>query len=181
MVATATAEAPAMRWWFPLILGILAILVGISFFAEPATTSVGFVFGLGLYWLAAGILDLVHLFWDRTRWGWRLCTGILGILAGLWILSGMLGKDHPLGTAFAVGTAFTWVLGFMGLIYGVVGIVSAFQGGGWVPGVLGALGIVFGLVVLVDPLSATLALPLSLAIVLIAGGIATIIAAFRMR
>jgi uncharacterized membrane protein HdeD (DUF308 family) len=170
-----------MRWWFPLLLGILAILVGISFLAEPATTSVGFIFGLGLYWIAAGILDLVQLIWDRTEWVWRLASGVLGIFVGAWILSGMLGKDHPLGTAFAVGTAFTWILGFLGLIYGVIGIVRAFQGGGWVPGVLGALGIVFGFIVLVDPLSATLALPFSLGILLIAGGGATIVAAIRMR
>jgi uncharacterized membrane protein HdeD (DUF308 family) len=181
MVAAATAQAPSTRWWFPLLLGILAILVGISFLAAPAITSVGFVFGLGLYWIAAGILDLVQLIWDRTQWVWRLASGVLGIFVGAWILSGMLGQDHPLGTAFAVGTAFTWILGFLGLIYGVIGIVRAFQGDGWVPGVLGTLGIVFGFIVLIDPLSATLALPFSLGILLIAGGGATIVAAIRMR
>jgi uncharacterized membrane protein HdeD (DUF308 family) len=181
MVATATAQSPAMRWWFPLVLGVLAILVGFSFLAEPAVTSVGFVFGLSLYWIATGIFDLVQLLWDRTEWGWRLAGGVLGIFVGGWILSGMLGRDHPLGTAFAVGTAFTWILGFLGLIYGVLGIVRAFRGGGWVPGVLGALGLLFGFVVLVDPLSAALALPFSLGLLLIAGGIATIIAAIRMR
>jgi uncharacterized membrane protein HdeD (DUF308 family) len=170
-----------MRWWFPLILGILAILVGISFLASPAVTSVGFVFGLGIYWIAAGILDLVRIFQDQTLWGWRLFTGVLGILAGVWILSGMLGQDHPLGTAFAVGSAFTWGLGLMGIIYGVIAIVGAFQGGGWVPGALGAVGIVTGLVLLANPLQSALALPLSLAIVLIAGGIAVIVAALRMR
>jgi uncharacterized membrane protein HdeD (DUF308 family) len=170
-----------MRWWFPLILGILAILVGISFLANPAVTSVGFVFGLGIYWIAAGILDLVRIFQDQTLWGWRLFTGILGIVAGGWILSGMLGRDHPFGTAFAVGSAFTWVLGIMGIVYGIIAIVGAFQGGGWVPGVLGAIGILTGLVLLADPIQATLALPLSLAIVLIVGGIAVIVAAFRMR
>jgi hypothetical protein len=49
------------------------------------------------------------------------------------------------------------------------------MGGGGVPGALGVL------VVLADLLSATLALPLSLAIVLIAGGSALIVGAFRLR
>jgi uncharacterized membrane protein HdeD (DUF308 family) len=181
MAAVATVRAPGTRWWFPLILGVLAILVGISFLANPALTSVGFVFGLGIYWIAAGVLDLVQIFQDQTLWGWRLFTGILGILAGAWILSGILGKDHPLGTAFAVGSAFTWLLGFMGLVYGVIAIVGAFQGGGWAPGVLGAIGILTGLVLLVNTISATLALPLSLAVVLIIGGIGLIVAAFRSR
>jgi uncharacterized membrane protein HdeD (DUF308 family) len=39
-----------------------------------------------------------------------------------------------------------------------------------VSGALGVVGILFGLFVLADPLSATLALSLSLAVVLIAGG-----------
>ena len=73
------------------------------------------------------------------------------------------------------------VLGILGIAYGIMALIGAFQGGGWVPGALGVVGILFGLVVLADPLSATLALPLSLAIVLIAGGIALIVAAFRLR
>ena len=181
MSAATTVRGTDTRWWFPLVLGILAVLVGISFLVNPPLTSIGFVFGLGIYWIAAGILDLVRIFQDQTLWGWRLLTGVIGILAGVWILSGMLGQDHPLGTAFAVGSAFTWLLGLMGIIYGIVAIVGAFRGGGWVPGVLGAIGIVTGLILLANPLSATLALPVSLAIVLIAGGIAVIVAAFQMR
>ena len=45
---TATAQAPTMTWWLPLILGILAIIVGLGFLTNPAVTSVAFVFGLGL-------------------------------------------------------------------------------------------------------------------------------------
>jgi uncharacterized membrane protein HdeD (DUF308 family) len=180
-MATTAAQAAPVRWWLPLILGILGLLVGLSFLANPAVTSVGFVFGLGLWWFAAGIFDLIRLFWDRTLWGWRLFTGVIGVIAGAWIVSGILGQGHPLGTAFAVGTAFTWVLGIMGIVYGVIALVGAFQGGGWVAGVLGAVGILFGLFILANPLATTLALPVSLAIVLIGGGIATIVAAFRMR
>ena len=42
MATTATAQAAPVRWWLPLILGILGILVGLSFLANPAVTSVGF-------------------------------------------------------------------------------------------------------------------------------------------
>jgi uncharacterized membrane protein HdeD (DUF308 family) len=67
------------------------------------------------------------------------------------------------------------------IVYGIIALVDAFRGGGWWSGVLGGLGIVFGLVILANPLASTLALPVSLAIVLIGGGIATVVAAFRMR
>jgi uncharacterized membrane protein HdeD (DUF308 family) len=142
---------------------------------------VGFVLGLGLFWFVVGIIDLIRLFSDRTYWGWRLFSGILGILAGGLIVSGILGQNHPLGTAFVVGSTFTLVLGIMTIIYGVIGLIAAFRGEGWWPGVLGAIGILFGLFMLANPLATTLALPYSLGIVLIAGGIFLIIAAFRMR
>ena len=59
MTATATAQATPTKWWFPLVEGILAILLGLMFLANPAITSVGFVFGLGLYWFIVGVFDLV--------------------------------------------------------------------------------------------------------------------------
>ena len=181
MTTTAVAPAAPTRWWLPLVEGILAIILGLLFLANPLVTSVSFVFGLGLYWLVVGIIDLIRLFWDRTYWGWRLFTGIIGIIAGALIISGIMGQNHPLGTAFAVGSAFTFLLACLTIAYGVIGLIAAFRGEGWWPGVLGAIGIVFGLLMLFNPLAATAALPWSLGIVLIAGGIFLIIVAFRMR
>ena len=180
--ATTTAvETSSGKWWIPLLEGILAILLGLMFLTSPGVTSVAFVLGLGFFWFVLGIIDIVRLFQDRSFWGWKLFTGILGILTGALIVSGMLGQNHPLGTAFAVGSAFTFVLAVFTIAYGVIGLIAAFRGDGWWPGVLGGFGIVFGLMMLFNPWAATLALPWSLGIVLIAGGIFLIIAAFRMR
>jgi uncharacterized membrane protein HdeD (DUF308 family) len=165
----------------PLVEGILAIVLGLLFLANPVTTAVSFVLGLGLYWFVVGVIDLIRLFWDRTAWGWRLFSGIIGILAGGLIVSGILGQNHPLGTAFVVGSTFTFLLGALTIAYGVIALIAAFRGEGWWPGVLGAIGIVIGLLMLFNPLPATLALPWSLGIVFVAGGIFLIIAAFRMR
>lgn len=181
MTTTAAVPARSERWWLPLLEGILAILLGLMFLTNPAVTSVGFVLGLGFYWFVVGIIDIVRLFWDRTYWGWKLFTGILGIVTGGLIVSSMLGQNHPLGTAFVVGSAFTFVLAIVTIVYGVIGLVAAFRGEGWWPGVLGAIGILFGLLMLFNSWAATLALPWSIGIVLIAGGIFLIIAAFRMR
>ena len=180
-MTAAVYEAPPVRWWVPLVEGILAILIGIWFFTQPVATSVGFVLAIGIYWFVVGVIDLVRLFWDRTRWGWKLFSGIVGILAGGMIVSGILGQNHPLGTAFVVGSTFTIVVGLMGIIYGIIALVDAFRGGGWWSGVLGGFGILFGLVLLANPLGATLALPWTLGILLIAGGIFLIVLAFRLR
>jgi len=181
MTTTVAAPARSDRWWLPLVEGILAILLGLMFLASPVVTSVSFVFGLGIFWLVVGVIDIVRLFWDRESWGWKLFSGILGIVAGGLILSGILGQNHPLGTAFVVGTAFTFLLGGLTIAYGVIALIGAFGGEGWWSGILGALGIVFGLLMIFNPLAATMALPWSLGIVLIAIGIMLTIAAFRMR
>lgn len=178
---TAAAAQKPVSWWIPLVEGILAIIIGILFLTNPAITSVSFVLALGLYWLVIGIVDIIRIFQDRTAWGWKLFTGIIGILAGGLIISGILIRDHPLGTAFAVGSAFVIVLGIMGVIYGIIALIQAFQGGGWVPGILGVIAIIFGIYLMFQPLAATLALPITLGILLIIGGIFLIVAAFRLR
>jgi len=115
------------------------------------------------------------------HWGWKLCSGILGILAGGLIVSGIMGQNHPLGTAFAVGSGFTIVLGIITMMYGIMALIDAFRGGGVWAGVLGGFAILFSLLVLVNPLATTLALPWTLGILLLAWGIFLIVAAFRMR
>ena len=181
MTTTAVAPAAPIRWWLPLIEGIIAILIGFWFFTQPLATSLGFVLAIGIYWFIIGVFDLIRLFWDRTRWGWTLFSGIIGMLAGGMIVSGMLGQNNPLGTAFVVGTTLTWVIGLMGILYGIMALIGAFRGGGWWSAVLGVFGILFGWFILANPLATTLALPLTLGVLLVAGGIMLIVTAFRLR
>ncbi|NTU83863.1 MAG: hypothetical protein HGA45_31565 [Chloroflexales bacterium] len=56
MAATTAVAGRNDRWWLPLVEGILAILVGIFFLTNPASTSVGFVLGLGFYWIVIGAI-----------------------------------------------------------------------------------------------------------------------------
>ena len=162
MTAPAVSPAAPVRWWLPLIEGMLALLVGIWLFTQPVATSVGCVLGLGMYWVAVGVIDLVRLMRNGPLWGWKLFSGVLGILAGGAILSGLLGQNHPLGTAVVVGSSLTVVIGIVGIAYGSCAVVDAVSGGGWWSGVLGAMGLLFGFVVLAHPLAATLTLPWSL-------------------
>ncbi len=180
-MAVTTAPVAKKHWWLPLVEGILAIIVGIFFLSKPLVTSSAFVLVLGFYWFFLGIADLFGLFRDRSAWGWKLFSGIVGILAGGLIISSILIKDNPLGTAFVVGTTFTWVLGLLGIMYGIIGLIGAFRGGGWVSAILGIVAIFFGIILLSNPMAAALGLPFTLGILLIFGGIFLIIAAFRLR
>jgi uncharacterized membrane protein HdeD (DUF308 family) len=74
-----------------------------------------------------------------------------------------------------------FVLGIQGIIIGVIGLIQAFQGGGWGAGILGALSILFGLVLMANPLIGAATLPFILGIVGLVGGVIAIIQAFRMK
>jgi uncharacterized membrane protein HdeD (DUF308 family) len=130
---------------------------------------------LGIYWLVSGIFQIIGIFLDRTAWGWKLFAGILGILAGIVIL------NHPLISPLIVGTTLVIIMGVQGIIFGIAGLVAAFQGGGWGAGILSALSIIFGLILLFNPVLGAAALPWVLGIFGIVGGIFAIVAAFRLR
>jgi uncharacterized membrane protein HdeD (DUF308 family) len=181
---TAMAAPKPSPWWLLLVQGILAIIVGALFFIQPVSTTKTAVFVLGAYWLILGILDLVGLFRDRTAWGWKLFTGIIGILAGGVILSGFLGDSGPLEsylTTAMVGVTIAWVIGFLGIMYGIIMLIAAFRGAGIGAGILGVLTMIFGFIILSNPIWTAIGLPFVIGIWLLVGGIFLIVAAFRMR
>jgi uncharacterized membrane protein HdeD (DUF308 family) len=60
-------------WWFALLRGIAAVLLGLLLFTNTAATiEVIFIF-LGIYWLMDGIVTLLASFTGRKEhegWGW---------------------------------------------------------------------------------------------------------------
>jgi uncharacterized membrane protein HdeD (DUF308 family) len=175
-VATATAMLPSRRWWVLLLEGIAAIIIGILLFTDTEQTVFTLVLFLGIWWFITGIIDLITLFFDRTQWGWRLVSGVLGIIAGLLIIR------HPLWAAFLVPATLSWVVGFIGLVIGVMALIRAFQGDGWGVGILGVISILLGLFLLSTGIG--VALPTAIvatAICAIVGGIVAVVQAFRIR
>jgi uncharacterized membrane protein HdeD (DUF308 family) len=168
-------ETKVVPWWLVLIQGIAALIIGIFLITSPGATTFVLVQFLGIYWLVSGIFQIVAIFVDKTAWGWKLFAGILGILAGILIL------NHPLWSTLLVPATLIIILGVQGIIFGILGLIQAFQGAGWGAGILGALSIIFGLVLLFNPVLGAAALPWVLGIFGIVGGIAGIIAAFRMK
>jgi len=168
-------DVKEVPWWLVLIQGIAALIIGIFLLTQPAGTTLFLVQFLGIYWLVSGIFQIIGMFIDSTAWGWKLFSGILGILAGIAVI------NNPLYSTILVPTVLVFVLGIQGIIVGIVGLVQAFKGAGWGAGILGALSILFGIILLGSPFIAALALPWVAGIFAIVGGIAGIIAAFRMR
>ena len=173
--ATMAPQERRTSWWLVLIEGIVALIVGVLLLTSPLRTTMFLIQVLGWFWLISGVFELISLIFDRTRWGWKLFTGIIGILAGLIIVT------QPLMATILVPATLVWVIGFLGIFFGVTLLIRAFRGGGWGAGILGVLSIILGLLLLMRPLAAALALPWVFGIFAIAGGILAIVAAFQVR
>ena len=168
-------------WWLLLVQGIAAFVIGAILLWAPAKTKVETyqlgVWFLGVYWVVAGILDLVHMFTDHSAWGWKLFIGIVSILAGGWILM------YPMAAGLSLPRIFVLVLGIWGLMYGIILLIMAFSGGGWGAGILGVMGIIFGIILMANytALGAGLSMLWAAAVMGLIGGVVLIVQAFRQR
>jgi uncharacterized membrane protein HdeD (DUF308 family) len=163
-------------WWVLLLQGFAGIIIGLMLITEPGATLVALTTVLGFYWLITGVLALVQVFVDRaTPWIWSLLAGLVGILAGLFVLR------HPLVAALTVPTILVIILGIQGLVIGAVQIIGGFKGGGIGPFILGAINVLVGILLLGSPLAAALAVPLVFGVLLLIQGAGLMILAFRVR
>lgn len=162
-------------WWLVLIEGIALVILGILLVIKPGMASLIFVQFLGIYWLIAGIFRIISIFLDRSMWGWKLFAGILGILAGIFVL------QYPVWSPVVILSTMVIILGIQGIIYGGIGLFQAFKGAGWGAGILGAVSIAFGIYLLANIGAATLALPWVMGILAIVGGVAAVVMAFRLK
>ena len=163
-------------WWVFLLQGFAGIIIGLMLITEPSATLVALTTVLGFYWLITGVLALVQVFVDRaTPWVWSLLAGLVGILAGLFVLR------HPLVAALTVPTVLVIILGIQGLVIGAVQIIGGFKGGGIGPFILGAINLLVGILLLGSPLAAALAVPLVFGVLLLIQGAGLMILAFRVR
>ena len=169
-------EQKQTPWWLVLVFGIVQIIVGVMLLMNPFRVANVLVWAIGLYWLITGIYYLVSLIWDRRQWGWKIFGGIIGIMAG-WFLIDATAPER----LASFGLAIVLVLGIQGIMMGIVGLIAAFQGGGWGAGIMGGISIVIGILLLGNMWAAALVLPWVIGIFAIVGGIFAIIMAFRMR
>ena len=174
--ATMTAEERMVPWWVVLIEGIAAIIIGILLLVRPAITTTVLVQFLGIYWFIVAIIEIERIFTDSSNWGWKLFSGILGILAGLAIMNLPYVLD-----AVIVLTTMVWVFGFIGIIIGIIGLIQAFQGAGLGAGILGVLSILFGLLLVGNALKFSFVTPFIFGILALVGGLAALVYAFQMR
>jgi uncharacterized membrane protein HdeD (DUF308 family) len=177
IVSTGPALAgglPRPPWWLVLLQGIASLIIGLLLLTETGVTVFYLVIFLGVYWLISGIFDLVSLFVDRRHWGWKVFSGIIGIIAGLVIVR------HPVWSAVLVPVTLVWVLALIGILIGLTHIIRAFTGGGWGSAILGILSLLFGLILAFRPLESLVVLVLLVSVWAVVGGAVAIVVSFVM-
>jgi uncharacterized membrane protein HdeD (DUF308 family) len=184
MTTAASAVQPQAKqrpWWLTLISGILATIVGATLLwgglGNKVQTYMLLVTFLGIWWMIQGIVDIVSIFHDSRMWGWKAFIGIISIMAGYYIMA------YPIVSAVALPRIFVLVLGIWGLMYGIILLIMAFQGGGWGAGILGVLGIIFGIALMANYTAPGMGLAMlwTAAVFAFFGGIVMIVQAFRQR
>ena len=146
---TATAAQPKGRpWWLTLIMGIAAVVIGgILLFGSltaQTRTYLLLVQLVGIWWLVDGMTTIIYMFVDRTGWGWKLFSGIVGLLAGGWILV------YPVYAAIALPRIFLLIIGIWGLFHGAQLLFVSLRARAWGSVVLGAIVVVFGLILMAN-------------------------------
>jgi uncharacterized membrane protein HdeD (DUF308 family) len=169
------AREVEIAWWVVLLQGIAALIIGFLLITETGATLATLTILLGIYWFVLGIFDLVRMFSEPAGWGWKLLSGIVGILAGLVLIR------HPLWSA-AIGTSvLVWIVGALGVVYGVVAIIRAITGAGWGMALAGILSILLGLVLLFHTAATVIVLVYTAGVLAIIGGLVGIGGAIALR
>lgn len=177
-VATQTvsgASRGSLPWWVVLLLGVAYVLLGLLLIFNPVLSLITLAIFTGASWFVSGVLDLVSLFRDRSRWLWTIISGVIGIWAGLVLLG------QPLLGAVLLPAVYVIILAITGIVLGIVRVVQGFQGAGWGVTIWGAITVLLAGWLLLNPLAGVIVTPFVFGAFAIAGGIGTIIAAFQQR
>ena len=171
----ATAPYDELPWWLGLVQGVALLVLGALCLSAPGATLLVLVQLTGLYWLITGILGLISLISDRTAWLWKVFAGVIGILAGIAVIG------HPMWSSILVPTTLVIVIGIFGIVNGILVMVQAFGIRRWSGVLLGFVGVLLGLVLVANPLIGAATLPFVLGIFALFGGVMSIIMAWFER
>jgi uncharacterized membrane protein HdeD (DUF308 family) len=173
-----STQISAVPWWLMLITGIASVVLGVFLIIAPVQTIVTLVQVLGIYWLVTGVFSIVSIIVNRSHWVWKLFSGVLSIIAGIFIVQLPLWMQW---TALTLFIALIFVAASMGIIAGGAFLIWAFIERNWGVGILAALSIVLGIVLFISPYIALAILPFVLGGLAILGGIGAIVSSFSLR
>jgi uncharacterized membrane protein HdeD (DUF308 family) len=165
-MATTTTPDRSLNYAF-LLGGLTGVIFGIILLVRQEEALSLLAVLIGLWWLIHGAFMVFTVFIDRTDWGWKLAIGVLGMIAGILVLS------NPTEAVVLFQGLFGVYLGILGMLIGIAGFVGAFRGGGIGAGVFGAVSFLIGVLIIFNAeFTTTLLITLFGALLLINGVVA---------
>jgi uncharacterized membrane protein HdeD (DUF308 family) len=161
-------------WWVRLLQGVLAVIVGVMFFARPAGAYEALVLTLGAWAIVDGTFMLVGALTQRS---WQLAIGgIAGIIVGY------LALTRPIGAAvvfFYFAAVWAMARGIGEIAFGA-NLRDETPGRGTVV-VAGIVSLLFGIGMLLSPLVGILALAYVLGVYAFVWGVVMIALSIAVR
>jgi uncharacterized membrane protein HdeD (DUF308 family) len=101
------------------LLGVLYIVVGFNIAFDPLAGAIALTVAIGLMLLIDGFARIIMAFVERARgWGWSVALGVVNILLGIWIWTGI-----PMS-----GLVIGFFVGLQLLFVGILWIMLGFSG-----------------------------------------------------
>ncbi len=152
--------------------GIVSLVFGILLFTQTTAALALVMLLLGLSWFIQGVFTLLSIFIDKSRWGWKLFGGVIGIAAGLLVF------NNPVASTVAVPAVLALLLGLFGVLIGIAALIGAFQGEGWGAGIFGAISLIIGLLLIFNAAIGGTLLVILTALLLVVQGIVGVVFSF---
>ncbi len=152
--------------------GIVSLVFGILLFTQTTAALALVMLLLGLSWFIQGVFTLLSIFIDKSRWGWKLFGGVIGIAAGLLVF------NNPVASTVAVPAVLALLLGLFGVLIGIAALIGAFQGEGWGAGIFGAISLIIGLLLIFNAAIGGSLLVILTALLLVVQGIVGVVFSF---
>ena len=99
------------------ILGVLSIIVGWALLRTPFQSVEVFIFVIGIFFLIQGVMTFIGAFARKAGRDWGIASGILGIIAGIIVLT------YPISSAVTLAL----IAGIWLVILGVMQVVAGIQ------------------------------------------------------
>lgn len=173
-MAVASNSMKTLNYAF-LMGGVAGLIFGIVLLIRQDEALGLLMVILGLWWLIHGIFLVFAVFIDSQDVGWKLAIGLLGVAAGLLVLT------NPGEATDLFKGAIGVFLGILGILVGASSLVGATRGGGFGAALFGIISVLVGAMVLANASFTTTALVTIFAALLILDGFAGIYLAIRYK
>ncbi|MDL2262924.1 DUF308 domain-containing protein [Bacteroidales bacterium OttesenSCG-928-I21] len=175
------AKKAVKYWWVSLIIGLLAIALGIWCILTPDSTLVALTMIFIISFFVGGILEIIFAVSNRkiiSGWGWTLTGGIIDLLFGIFLLI------FPLPI---ISVILVYFIGFWIMFRSVWGIGTSVdleragvRGWGWMLA-LAILGVLFSIMFLFSPIYGASFIVAFASIAFVAYGVMRIYFAFKIK